>query len=99
MQELYGEHKGVNYCFVLMETFNKILVWRDDNFSYMIQVLNNGNLNCSCLGNRHHGHCKHIDYCKEHFNFGRIVKPRTFIGKANEYYIANYLNNLKEVTR
>ena len=95
MQTLYGRDNNVDYIFVYMEKLKTILVWKDDELAYTIKVLLNGTRICDCWGNRRHGHCKHDDFCDE-FNFMKIVKPRSFINKTNEEFIANHLIIEKE---
>jgi len=74
-----------------METIKKILIWKDNILSYRIKVLPRKILVCDCFGNRRHGHCKHVDFCSETFNFDKVVKPKGFISQTNETYITENL--------
>jgi len=90
MQEVLGRDGGIDYAFIYMETYNLILVWKDGKLWYELDTTKK-ELTCNCPGNRRWQHCKHVDFVMENFDFSRVVKPRGWLNKINEEYIANYL--------
>jgi len=90
MQVKAGVDKGVYYEFVYVEAINKILIFKNERFEYEIKVMRSGKLvtlNCDCPGSRNHGHCKHMDFCEDTFDFNKVVKPRAWISLINEKFI------------
>ena len=94
MQTLAGkDDKGKDYYFAYIERLRKVIVWVEGQYKYLIEMKKE--LICNCPGARYHGHCRHVDFVTDEFNFSKIVKPRTFLNKCEEEYYTEFLLNLK----
>ena len=90
MQTLAGcDDKGKDYYFAYIERLRKIIVWVEGQYKYLIEM--NKELVCNCPGATYHGHCRHVDFVTNEFNFSKKVKPRTFLGKCEEEYYTEFL--------
>ena len=91
MQTLTGrDDKGKDYYFAYIEKFKKIIVWVDGQQKYIIEVVNNG-LTCDCPGARYHGHCRHVGFVTNEFNFNRVNKETLPIRMIAEEYYSDWL--------
>jgi len=98
MQSITSVHKKITYNYHYVEEHSTIVIFKDNKLSYTILVtVRNGKpvkLFCSCPGNKYHGYCHHKATATK-FKFDKRVKPRTFIDKMNEEFIAIWLENRK----
>ena len=96
MQRKVGkDDNGTEYEFVYLEKEKIILIWKNNELRYTIEIGKKPKLSCSCWGYRRWKHCRHIDFAKEVFNFNRTVKPRSLINIIREEYYLNYIANNK----
>ena len=93
MQTLAGRQGSKDYYLAYIEKYDKVIVWVDGEFKYLIS--NKGEL-CNCPGARYHGHCKHVDFATVEFDFNKVVRPRAFIRLVAEEYYKQFLEREKE---
>jgi hypothetical protein len=93
MQTLAGKQGSKDYYLAYIEEYDKVIVWVNDKQKYMI--INQGSI-CDCPGARYHGHCKHVDFATQEFNFNKVVKPRGFLRLVAEEYYKQFLEKEKD---
>jgi len=96
MQTLAGKQGSKDYYLAYIEEYDKVIVWVNDKQKYMI--INQGSI-CDCPGARYHGHCKHVDFATQEFNFNKVVKPRGFLRLVAEDYYKQFIERIENGKR
>ena len=94
MQTLAGNDGSKDYYLAYIEKHGKVIVWVNEKQKYLISIEKGGAI-CDCPGFTYHGHCKHVDFATQEFNFNKVVKPRIFIRIISEQYYSNFLEKEK----
>ena len=91
MQTLAGSDGKKDYYLAYIEEYDKVIVWVDGEHKYLIS--NKGG-DCNCPGARYHGHCRHVDFVTQEFNFNKVVRPRGFLRLVAEDYYKQFLERI-----
>ena len=91
MQTLAGSDGKKDYYLAYIEEYDKVIVWVDGKQKYLIS--NKGG-DCNCPGARYHGHCRHVDFVTQEFNFNKVVRPRGFLRLVAEDYYKQFLERI-----
>ena len=95
MQVKFDIHNGTKYDYYYVESHKAIIVFKDGTFAYIIKAVirkNGVKLFCNCPGAIYHKKCHHEAKAKT-FNFGKIVKSKSFTEIVNEEFITGWLDD------